>query len=397
MPIPFNSRIVIDGDSHAQQGNVFDESASGQNQLRASWPNMAMLHAGSPGYVPYRGNLAVTGTPLGPVSNALSILGRQAACNAMLGSGPSVLLLSAMGNDIAAGRTAAAILSDLDTYIAASVATYIIIPTVPRRFGEQAFSSGQEAVRAAVNAGIMARKSKKFRPVNVEGVVNNVGQTFDGIHLIYSGASAVGLLCGRELSRLVEGWGADAFPVADGNFVLPFSGNGGIVMSASGVISTGYVLTGADKGDATVNGSIDADGLPMITFGGSYSGDWRTARIYREAAYPSTIVEGDTVEAFIDFQVIDPLLNICWIAAAPDLKDAGGAVVANALTGHPANSGPDIALGPGRYCSRVTFKSRGTVTNAVLFGIFGFNGGADVKPVRGKIKVHGLGVRPVTV
>jgi len=321
--LALDALMVWDGDSHAAQGigNV-GGGGTGDRERRYSWGVLAANFALSPGYVSPSAYVGVAGETMA------QILARQAATLAL---DPAVIGLSGGGNDLAANRSAAATLADVDAYCTAAWAAgvqYVIMPTLWARYSANAFTAAQEVQRGLFNAGLRARDGGRFIVADVADVIDDVGLTVDNVHLNGAGALAeapVTAACIRQA------WapGADAITLLDAAanvYSRRPTGTGGTATSVTGAVAAGFTLSASSAGGLTVAGSKDAiDDGQIITLSGAKTGASREVNFSIAVAIANlgmTLAVGDLLQAIADFEVVTTLSNVAaidcefWVTSA---------------------------------------------------------------------------------
>lgn len=390
--LPLDARIVYLGDSNTEFGNGNGAGYALNDQRGYSaWINAGL---GSKFFVPAVATTDVVpnrGGNLGKAGeNAAEITARIASAIAL--SPAVIVLLSGTNTLFDASKTAANIFASWkichDAARAAGIR--IVQTTIPIGSGTAAWTPAQDAVRIAANNMLKAAASPWLLVLDSDLVLTNSSQFANNeVHYSNLGAHDLGFAAAQKM--LDAAWIALESPATLWAGANLLTVNADLTGNVSGR-PTGYSLFTGSGGGATLVSTKDTDDKPILTIGGAKTGNGRSLQMYEESTAVPAV--GDVIEAYIDFEITEALVNVAGVQVQASILDAARATILQTSSA-AINRQDAFPLGVGRYQFRgpPTIMPAGSpVYTRTYFHSALLDGSLSVS---GKVKVHKMGVRKV--
>lgn len=325
--VPFGSAFVAAGDSITDNGNALSGTLS--NLIgRGYWAWAMVLAAGRIAPV-YQVDAGVSG------NNTTQLLARYATD--VTAKSPKVVLLLIGTNDVSASVSAATILANIDSMIAANRAigaVTIVGRILPRGSVGSPMSGGLIAIWEAVNAGISARAASDILVWDAEPVIG----AMDAQHTILAGHTTAedllhpNTLCAQKIGAVVAPLIAGLIPSGDGMFLTDnaagnyltngfLAGTGGSNAGGStGQVATGWAGTASNIGGAALAFSKISRGAlgewQQHAISGTYTGNNRASFCSRTIASVSPAIPTGS-RVMIEGEVeVDTLTSVSSVSIA---------------------------------------------------------------------------------
>ncbi len=380
--IPVDSRIVYVGDSiTAHQFTVSGGQYFYMTSGYASWANILSGHKF---YQPIGGNKGVAGERTDQIIARLG---------AILALRPKVTVMLLGTNDTSQSIPEATIKRNLNIIYKAlrSIGSKVVAITIPDRFAPTALlSSANETIRQNVNSWILSNPDV----ISVDSsMLNDASYFSDGLHTNAAGAYLLGTAVAEKLNTLVEDTnvGYQIDPEAVNNYLLAGGTNN----------ATSWSTQSGSAGGATVATSKvveDGENKQLLTISGSYTGNLREAGLKQTYSNHTYFQSGDTVEGIIEFEVLEPLVNIKEFKLMLVIFSASWANILAGTNGLSGSVDQSLTIEPGRYVMKTPAIVVGdaavpAITETTILA--GFVDAAASQPVNAKIKIHRIGSRKV--
>jgi lysophospholipase L1-like esterase len=399
--LPFGSPFVAAGDTITANGGVL--SATLANTLGRGYWVWAAQNTRDRIVPVYQVNAGTGG------NQASQLLARYETD--VIAKSPKVVLLLIGTNDIVTGgRTAEAILADIDAMVAMNRgigAVTIQGKVLPRGSAASPMTPSQIAVWEAVNAGLMERAAPDWLIWDAEPVIGAMdeqhtmlpGHTVadDNVNPNTLGAQKIASVVQPLIEGLIaSGDGLFQTNDAPGNLVPNgfLHGSGGLKAGGvTGTIPDGWTATDTAAGGALLVGSVipRGDGFGQwaeMAVSGVYSGNSRFCTIRR--AFTHALPSGQRVQAEAEFELDEGHSRVASVSIAATLGSHSMESMA-AFSGETA--GP--AGGFGGVIRTQPLQLSSAVTSITVFCKLTFLNAASPTPVNAAVRFGRVGLKVV--
>ena len=330
--LPFGLPVVFAGDSITAQN--FAASATVSNLMGRGAYVWGMTLAGQPMRL-------FTGSNAGIGGNTSAQLRARYVAD-VIDKAPAIVNLAIGTNDLAsmlASETIANIQWMLDQNDMIGAHTFLV-KILPRGSVAAPMNSTQLANWMAVNEWISGRSSKNVTVLDLESSVGSLDANHtmrdglsgsaDYLHPNQLGAYLIGKMWAQQVAgKIDDGSILDTENNALGNLASNgfFTGTGGTIANATGVVANSWIGQGSTAGGATVAYSKVArlDGLgewQQAQATGTYTGAGKVLRINRALAV-QTLVAGDVVRGFCEIELDAGSVGLLQMRMDTDFGAAG--------------------------------------------------------------------------